>query len=84
MYELKTNMELGLGRAWTVKKQLDFIGAPVKIGAYEHPANEKGGEYRRMEVELDIPNLLLDFFEVKLKDLIEKSGIGPQPKNCKS
>lgn len=81
-YELKSNMELGLGRAWTVKKQLDFIGAPVTIGAYEHPANEKGGEYRRMEVELYLPNLLLDFFEAKLKELLDASGIGPQPKQC--
>jgi hypothetical protein len=82
-YELKTNMELGLGRAWTVKKQLDFIGAPVTIGAYEHPAEEKGGEFRRMEVELFMPNLLLDFFEARLKELLEASGIGPQPKQCK-
>lgn len=81
-YELKSNMELGLGRAWTVKKQLDFIGAPVTIGAYEHPASEKGGEFRRMEIELFLPNLLLDFFEKKLKELLDASGIGPQPKQC--
>jgi len=81
-YDLKSNMELGLGRAWTVKKQLDFIGAPVTIGAYEHPEKEKGGEYRRMEIELFLPNLLLDFFEAKLKELLEASGIGPQPKQC--
>jgi hypothetical protein len=83
-FDLKTNMELGLGRAWTIKKQLNFMNVPITIGAYEHPANEKGGEFRRMEVELNIPNLMLDFFEARLKELLEKSGIGPQPKNCKS
>jgi hypothetical protein len=83
-YELKSNLELGLGRAWTVKKQLDFIGVPFTIGAYEHPLNEKGGEYRRMEVEINMPNLLLDFFEKRLNILLEASGIGPQPKNCKA
>jgi hypothetical protein len=83
-YELKSNLELGLGRAWTVKKQLDFMGVPFTIGAYEHPAKEKGGEFRRMEVELNMPNLLLDFFEKRLKILLDESGIGPQPKNCKS
>jgi hypothetical protein len=83
-YDLKSNEELGIGRAWTVKKQLDFMGVPITIGAYEHPANEKGGEFRRLEIELNMPNLLLDFFEKRLKILLEESGIGPQPKNCKS
>jgi hypothetical protein len=35
-----------------------------------------------MEVELFLPNLLLDFFEAKLKELLDASGIGPQPKQC--
>ncbi len=82
-FELKSNMELGLARAWTVRKQLEFMNVPITVGAYEHPAKEKGGEFRRMEVELNIPNLMLDFFEARLKELLEKSGIGPQPKNCK-
>jgi hypothetical protein len=82
-FELRTNMELGLGRAWTIKKQLDFMKVPITIGAYEHPKENKGGEFRRMEVELFMPNLLLDFFETRLKELLEASGIGPQPKQCK-
>ena len=41
---LRSNMELGIARAWTVKHQLDFMGVPITIGAYEHPAAEKGGE----------------------------------------
>jgi hypothetical protein len=83
MFELRTNMELGLGRAWTIRKQLDFMKVPITIGAYEHPKENKGGEFRRMEVELFMPNLLLDFFENRLKELLEASGIGPRPKQCK-
>jgi hypothetical protein len=37
-----------------------------------------------MEVEINMPNLLLDFFEKRLNILLEASGIGPQPKNCKA
>ena len=33
---LKSNMELGIARAWTVKNQLDFMEVPIKIGAFEH------------------------------------------------
>lgn len=79
---LKNNMELGIARAWTVKKQLDFMGVPISIGAFEHPESEKGGEFRRIEIELNIPNLLLDFYELRLKTLWEESGIGEQPKTC--
>ncbi len=79
---LRSNMELGLARAWTVKQQLDFMKVPISIGAYEHPASEKGGEYRRVEIELNITNLLLDFFEKRLAALIKESGIGERPKEC--
>ncbi len=79
---LKNNMELGIARAWTVKQQLDFMNVPIAIGAYEHPRNEKGGTFRRIEIELNIPNLLLDFYELRLKTLWEESGIGDQPKGC--
>lgn len=79
---LKNNMELGIARAWTVKRQLDFMGVPITIGAYEHPKSEKGGEYRSVHIELNITNLLLDFYEKRLAELLEKSGIGKQPDNC--
>lgn len=79
---LKNNMELGIARAWTVKKQLDFMNVPIRIGAYEHPASEKGGEFRRIEIELNINNLLLDFYEKRLKQLLIESGIGERPKPC--
>lgn len=82
-YELKSNMELGLARAWTVKRQLDFMKVPIEIGAYEHPKTEKGGEYRRVDIELNMPNLLLDYFEKRLAILLEESGIGPRPKPCR-
>lgn len=75
-------MELGIARAWTVKRQLDFMGVPITIGAYEHPKSEKGGEYRSVHIELNITNLLLDFYEKRLAELLEKSGIGKQPDNC--
>ena len=75
-------MELGIARAWTVKQQLDFMGVPISIGAYEHPKTEKGGEYRRIEIELNITNLLLDFYEKLLKQLIMASGIGERPQEC--
>jgi hypothetical protein len=77
---LKSNMELGIARAWTVKQQLDFMNVPITVGAYEHPSSEKGGEYRRIEIELNITNLMLDFYEKTLKNLVEKSGIGKRPK----
>jgi len=77
--KLNSNMELGIARAWTVKQQLDFMGVPTTIGAYEHPADEKDGDYRRIEIELNITNLFLDFFEKTLADLIKESGIGDRP-----
>ncbi|MFK7795999.1 MAG: hypothetical protein AB8E82_00995 [Aureispira sp.] len=77
---LKSNMELGIARAWTVKQQLDFMNVPITVGAYEHPSGEKGGEFRRIEIELNITNLMLDFYEKTLKNLVEKSGIGKRPK----
>ncbi len=79
---LRSNMELGIARAWTVKNQLDFMAVPITIGAYEHPATEKGGEYRMVQIHLNITNLLLDYFEKRLKELVEQSGIGERPKDC--
>ncbi|KAA3623304.1 MAG: hypothetical protein DWQ02_24735 [Bacteroidetes bacterium] len=79
---LKNNMELGIARAWSVKQQLDFMGVPITIGAYEHPKEEKGGEYRSVQIELNITNLLLDFYEKRLNELVEESGIGKQPDDC--
>lgn len=80
---LSNNMELGLARAWTIKQQLDFMGVPIEVGAYEHPKTERGGEYRRMETNLNITNLLLDFYEKRLTDLLRESGIGDRPKECR-
>ena len=79
---LKNNMELGIARAWTVKEQLNFMNVPIRVGAYEHPENEKGGEFRKIDIELNITNLLLDFYEKTLKNLIKESGIGDRPKAC--
>jgi len=79
---LKSNMELGIARAWTVKNQLDFMGVPITIGAWEHPKHEKGGEFRKIEINLNITNLLLDFYEKRLKELLEASGIGERPEEC--
>ncbi len=79
--ELKSNMELGIARAWTVKQQLDFMKVPITIGAYEHPSDEKDKDYRRIEIELNITNLFLDFYEKTLGELVEKSGIGSRPKS---
>jgi len=79
---LKSNKELGIARAWTVKQQLDFMGAPISIGAYEHPVSEKGGQYRKVQIELYIPNLLLDYYELRLATIWKESGIGEQPKVC--
>ncbi len=80
---LKNNMELGIARAWTVKKQLDFMNVPISIGAYEHPKSERGGEYRRIAIELNITNLLLDYYEKRLNELWVASKIGDRPKTCK-
>lgn len=80
---LKNNMELGIARAWTVKQQLDFMNVPISIGAYEHPKSEKGGEYRRIAIELNMTNLLLDYYEKLLNKLWVDSGIGDRPKACK-
>lgn len=79
---LKNNMELGIARAWTVKGQLDFMGVPITIGAFEHSETEKGGEFRKIDIELNITNLLLDFYEKRLAELIKKSGIGERPEAC--
>ncbi len=79
---LRSNMELGIARAWTVKQQLDFMQVPITIGAWEHPESEKGGEYRRVEIELNITNLLLDFYEKRLTELLIASGIGARPEVC--
>ena len=82
MQQLKSNKELALARAWTVKKQLDFMGVPITVGAWEHPESEKGGQFRKIEIELNIHNLLLDFYEKRLNELLEQSGIGERPKEC--
>ena len=79
---LRSNLELGIARAWTVKQQLDFMGVPIRIGAYEHPKTEKGGEYRKVDIELNITNLLLDYYEKRLQELLERSGIGARPEEC--
>ncbi|MFT6147782.1 MAG: hypothetical protein ACJAUH_000461 [Saprospiraceae bacterium] len=79
---LKNNMELGIARAWTVKNQLNFMNVPISIGAYEHPVSEKGGEYRRIVIELNMTNLLLDFYEKLLNKLLEESGIGERLEEC--
>ncbi len=79
---LRSNLELGIARAWTVKQQLDFMGVPIRIGAFEHPASEKGGEYRKVDIELNITNLLLDFYEKRLQELLDRSGIGARPEEC--
>ena len=75
-------MELGIARAWTVKQQLDFMNVPINIGAYEHPKSEKGGQYRRISIELNMTNLLLDYYEKLLNDLWVASGIGDRPQVC--
>ena len=80
---LKSNMELGIARAWTVKHQLDFMQVPIHIGAYEHPKSEKGGQYRKVDIQLNITNLLLDFYEKRLVQLIAAAGIGERPELCK-
>lgn len=80
--KLRSNMELGIARAWTVKDQLDFMQVPITIGAYEHPKDEKGGEYRKIDIELNITNLLLDFYEKRLAELVAASGIGERPEDC--
>ncbi len=77
---LKNNKELALARAWTVKQQLDFMNVPIFLGAAEN--EEKGGDYRKVRIELNIPNLLLDFYEKRLKELWEASGIGERPEEC--
>ena len=79
---LKSNMQLGIARAWTVKHQLDFMGVPISIGAWEHPKSEKGGQFRRIEIELNITNLLLDFYEKRLNTLWVASGIGDRLSMC--
>ena len=80
--KLKNNMELGIARAWTVKEQLEFMKVPIEVGAYEHPYTEKGGEFRKVDIELNITNLLLDFYEKTLNRLVKESGIGTRPKEC--
>jgi len=80
--KLENNMELGIARAWTVKEQLEFMKVPIKVGAYEHPENEKGGEFRKVDIELNITNLLLDFYEKTLNRLVDESGIGKRPNEC--
>jgi hypothetical protein len=76
---LKNNMELGVARAWSVRAQLKFMNVPITIGAFEHPEEEKGGEYRRIDIELNITNLLLDFYEKTLVRLVKESRIGARP-----
>ena len=75
-------MELGIARAWTVKNQLDFMEVPITIGAYEHPRSEKGGEYRKVQIELNITNLMLDFYEAILAELIKINELGERPDAC--
>ena len=82
MNDLKNNMELGMARAWSVKQQLDFMSVPITIGAFEHAKHEKTANFRHIDIYLNIPNLLLDFYEKRLKELLLASGIGERPKPC--
>ena len=63
---------------------LNNMKVPIRIGAYEHPSKERGGEFRRVEIHLNITNLLLDFYEKRLRELVEASGIGSRPPKCRS
>jgi hypothetical protein len=78
---LKGNMELGLARAWSVRSQLVFMNVPITIGAYEHPSAERGGQYRKVEIQLNITNLLLDYYEKRLDELVKP--LGARPADCK-
>ena len=78
---LKNNMELGLARAWSVRSQLVFMNVPITIGAYEHPSAERGGEFRKVEIQLNITNLLLDYYEKRLAELVKP--LGARPAECK-
>ena len=79
---LRDNVELGLARAWTVKEQLTFMDVPIQVGMYEHPSHEKGGDYRIVNIELNIVNMFWDFYDKTLARLILESGIGPRPDLC--
>lgn len=78
---LRGNMELGLARAWAVRAQLTFMNVPITIGAYEHPSAERGGQYRKVEIQLNITNLLLDYYEKRLDELVKP--LGARPADCK-
>lgn len=78
---LKGNMDLGLARAWAVRNQLTFMNVPITIGAYEHPSAERGGQYRKVEIQLNINNLLLDYYEKRLDELVKP--LGARPADCK-
>ncbi len=78
---LKGNMDLGLARAWAVRAQLLFMNVPITIGAYEHPSAERGGQYRKVEIQLNITNLLLDYYEKRLAELV--APLGARPTDCK-
>ena len=58
------------------------MNVPITVGTFEHPEEEKGGEFRKVDIELNITNLLLDYYEKTLNKLLDESGIGNRPTHC--
>lgn len=81
---LSSNKELAIARAWAAKKELEVLDAPIEIGAFEHPVSADDGEYRLIQIELYIPNLLKDFYSKRVNELIEDAGIGYAPQWCEN
>ena len=51
-------------------------------GQFRKSNKNIGIEWTKIEIELNITNLLLDFYEKRLMELLEESGIGVRPEEC--
>ena len=80
--ELKSNHDLAVARAWAAKEELEGFGVDVIIGTWEHSKYETGQEFKVVKVELNLVNLLMDFYEKTLARLLQESGIGERPDAC--
>jgi hypothetical protein len=82
--ELKSKEELAFARAFTVNYQLeDVVKAPIYLAAQDFGPSETGSQYNKVEIRVNLTNLLKDKFYTDFADAVKDAGLsGKRPNNC--
>jgi hypothetical protein len=80
--ELRNKEELAFVRAFTVNYQLeDAVEAPIYLAAQDH--SERGSEYNKIEIRVNLTNLLKNKFYTDFTKAVKDAGlVGGRPDNC--